>query len=183
MKSTILGFLEDHYLSWAAFQPSDLVFRDVFLRDCAANHCGKYGKTWTCPPGIGDVNSHRSRLSTFPEAILFQQVFPLEDPYDVDGMDVGRKTIMNHAYTLSDRLRKEPGEAMFLAAGSCELCHPCSYPEKPCRFPEKAMISMEALGVDVYDIAKKTGLKYYHGPNTVTYFVMVFFREGSPCRP
>lgn len=183
MKESIVRRLGEAGLPWGEVRPTDLLFRDEYLLECAANHCGKFGKTWTCPPGLGDVGKHRASVLSFPSAILFQEIFPLEDSYDLDGMDSGRRKIMDFAYALGDSLRKESGEFLFLGAGSCELCSPCGYPSVPCRFPEKAMISLEALGTDVYDLAKKAGLRYYNGPATVTYFILVLFREDSSCRP
>ena len=49
--------------------------------------------------------------------------------------------------------------------------------DEPCRFPEKALPSLEAYGVDVYNTTKDTDLKYINGQNTVTFFGMVLFRE------
>ena len=182
MREAIVSRLGEVGLPWGEIRTADIVFRDDFLRGCASNHCGKYGKTWTCPPGLGDVGELRSRVLAFPSGILFQETSPLEDAYDLEGMDSSRRKIMAFAYDLGGRLGKESGEILFLGAGSCELCSPCSYPSAPCRFPAKAMASLEALGIDVYDLAKKANLRYYHGPATVTYFILVLFREESVCR-
>lgn len=183
MRETIVRCLGEAGLPWGEIRTADIVFRDDFLRGCAANHCGKYGKTWTCPPGLGNVEKMRSRVLAFFSGFLFQETSPLEDAYDVEGMDAARRKIMDFAYDLGERLGQETGEFLFLGAGSCELCSPCSYPSAPCRFPHKAMASLEALGIDVYDLANKADLRYYHGPATVTYFILVLFREDSSCRP
>lgn len=182
MKDRIVQRLGEVGLPWGEIRTTDIVFQDDFLRGCAANHCGKYGRTWTCPPGLGDVGKLRSRVLAFPSGVLFQETSRLEDPYDLEGMDAGRRKIMAFAYDLSARLGTESGEFLFLGAGSCELCSPCSYPSAPCRFPRKAMASLEALGIDVYALAQKAGLRYYHGPATVTYFILVLYREDFPCR-
>ena len=47
------------------------------------------------------------------------------------------------------------------------------------RFPERALPSVESYGIDVYNTVKGTELKYINGPNTVTYFGMVFFDPGE----
>jgi predicted metal-binding protein len=39
----------------------------------------------------------------------------------------------------------------------CYLCETCVFPD-PCRFPEKARPSMQALSIDVYATVKKLGL-------------------------
>ncbi len=62
-----------------------------------------------------------------------------------------------------------------LGAGGCDICEKCTYPNSPCRFPQKAKPSVEASGVDVVTLCKETGLKYINGVNTVTYFSIAFF--------
>jgi hypothetical protein len=47
-----------------------------------------------------------------------------------------------------------------------------------CRFPEKALSSLEGYGLDVYQTALHAGLPYVNGQNTVTYFGMLFFPEN-----
>ena len=67
------------------------------------------------------------------------------------------------------------GESLCLSAGGCRLCERCAkLDDEPCRMPDKAMTSLEACGVDVYNTTKKTELKYINGQNTVTFFGAVF---------
>ena len=44
-----------------------------------------------------------------------------------------------------------------------------------CRFPDRAMSSLEAYGVNVSELAVQCGMRYINGENTVTYFGAVFF--------
>lgn len=181
MIELIVDFLNESGCKWAQVQTRDLIFRDEFIEKCAMNYCGRYKKSWTCPPAIGDVKTHIDHFLRYSQAILFSQVFPLEDPYDVEGMDAGRKVIMEKTYALLDLAKKNHWDVDFLAAGSCSICEKCTYPSDRCRFPEKALISMEALGIDVASLARKYGQKYYNGPLTTTYFAMIFFYEEPPC--
>ena len=67
----------------------------------------------------------------------------------------------------------------FLSLGNegCELCASCTYPDAPCRFPDRAGPSVEAWGINVMLLAKQLGVKYNNGPNTVTYFSMILFGD------
>nr|WP_305142352.1 DUF2284 domain-containing protein [uncultured Acetatifactor sp.] len=40
----------------------------------------------------------------------------------------------------------------------------------PCRFPDMAISSLEAHGINVSRLAAECGMKYINGQNTVTYF-------------
>ena len=66
--------------------------------------------------------------------------------------------------------------ACHLGAGGCGVCDTCAKrTNEPCRFPEKAMPSLEAYGVNVSELARSAGMKYINGQNTVTYFGAVLF--------
>ncbi|MBE6032659.1 MAG: hypothetical protein E7224_05645 [Clostridiales bacterium] len=48
-------------------------------------------------------------------------------------------------------------------------------PDAPCRFPEELSPSVEGYGIFVTPLAKKAGIPYYGGPDTVTYFGLACF--------
>ena len=56
-----------------------------------------------------------------------------------------------------------------LNAGCCTVCKQCTCPDAPCRFPEKAISSMEAYGLLVNQVCTDSGLQYNYGPNTIAY--------------
>ena len=64
-----------------------------------------------------------------------------------------------------------------ISAGSCKRCKDCTYPDKPCRFPELRTSSMEAYGMLVLEVCKANDLQYYYGPTTITYSSCFLIRE------
>lgn len=73
-----------------------------------------------------------------------------------------------------EKIRKEYPEARCLGAGGCRIFEECAYP-KPCRFPQKAISSMEAYGLFVTQVCRDNGVKYYYGEKTITYTSCVLF--------
>ena len=60
---------------------------------------------------------------------------------------------------------------LHLGAGGCNICPVCARVENhPCRFPDMAISSLEAHGINVSRLAAECGMKYINGQNTVTYF-------------
>ena len=177
MREIIEKFLRDEGMGYCAIDPKTIVFRTEFLEKCQMNYCGRYNRSWSCPPAIGDVAEIQKKTVSYPEGFLFQMVFPLEDDYDVEGMDKGRSVIMKKTLKLNSLLQKTKADFLLLSAGSCMICEHCTYPDKPCRHKDMLLVSMEALGIDVSVIARAGGLRYYHGPRTVTYFSLCCFRE------
>lgn len=158
---------------------SQIVLSAEFRRICESNQCGGYGKCWMCPPYIGPVEELMAKVRSYPRALLYQTIYEIEDSYDIEGMfEAGA----NHAQ-VSQRLQTEMASIigkpiLHLTCGGCHLCPTCAKrSEEPCRFPDKALPSLEGYGVDVYNTTKDTPLKYINGQNTVTYFGMILFSE------
>ena len=132
-----------------------------------------------CPPFIGEINELMAKVSSFSGGILYQTIHEIEDSFDIEGMfDAGRK----HAHTsvcIEEKLRPlKLTDYLHLSCGGCHICEVCSKKtDEPCRFPDKALSSVEGYGVDVYNTTKDTPLKYINGQDTVTYFGMVLFEE------
>ena len=148
---------------------------------CAANRCGLYGKCWVCPPDVGPIEETMAKVRRFPKGLWYQRYSDLEDSFDFEGMVEAKKEFVRVSQRLNEQLDTLfKGEYLHLGGGGCGLCETCSKTAgEPCRFPEKAMSSIEAYGVDVYNTTKNTELKYINGQDTVTYFGMVLFEEEA----
>ena len=66
-------------------------------------------------------------------------------------------------------LREQHADVLALGAGCCTLCKKCTYPDEPCRFPDKQISSMEAYGLVVLEVCKANNLPYYYGKCTISY--------------
>ena len=162
-----------HELAWLA--PCDVPF-DARVREmCASNRCGLYAKTWTCPPAVGDWEALRDECYTYAHALVFTTKHVLEDDFDFEGIQQSGVLHKQLDRTLDEQLGAEKIPHLLYSAGGCSLCKACTYPDAPCRHPERVHRSMEACGIDVGALARKCGLKYNNGPQTVTYFSMLLF--------
>lgn len=160
----------------ASVSVRDIPFDPSFRELCRQNACGQYGKSWMCPPHIGDIRELIARAQTYQNAVLYQIVRPLEDSFDFEGMMAAAHEINRISLHLRRMLSAAASEALVLAAGACLLCERCTLPDgEPCRFPQLAAPSLEAYGVDVSRLCAACGLPYVNGANTVTYFGAVLF--------
>ena len=146
------------------------------VRDmCAVNSCGMYGKRWSCPPGCGELEDLRKRLQEYSGGVLIQSVGNLEDNFDAETMMETETHQKERLLKLQKMLLEEQADVLVLGAGCCTHCRECTYPDAPCRFPEKACASMEAYGLFVTQVCRDNGLYYHHGERTVTYTACVLF--------
>ena len=140
------------------------------VRDmCRDNKCGKYGKSWSCPPGCGSLEELEGKLKSYSSGILVQTVSKLKSSFDWNGMVAAGELHKEQQEKLRRELQKDYPGLLTLGAGTCSRCKSCTYPDEPCRFPELMTVSMEACGLFVSRICKANGLPYNYGENTVCY--------------
>lgn len=164
----------------AAVIPQEkIVLSAEFRRICESNSCGNYGRCWMCPPDCGSVESAMEAVRSYPFGLLYQTIGTLEDSYDIEGMrDAARAHAMvtRRLQQAAPALLEKP--FLHLTCGGCHLCEVCAKKTgEPCRHPDLALPSMEGSGIDVYNTAKDTDLKYINGQNTVTYFGILLWEE------
>ncbi len=172
----VLSVLEDFKKDFHeyAIGDTDLVqFQEGVAAMCRMNYCGMYGRTWMCPPGVGDYRKLEKQFRLYRRFFVFTTKHEIEDSFDIEGMGRGKDAHRLVQDKVQEALRGLP--CRLLGAGGCGICAKCSYPDVPCRFPEKAVPSMEACGINVVELSRDMGIHYINGQNTVTYFSMVFF--------
>lgn len=164
------GFSHAGAINTAALRPLQAV-RDM----CADGRCQRYGKCWSCPPGCGTLEETSARMARYERGLLLQTTGELEDDFDVETMtETGEKHKELFA-AFAQKLRQRFPDCLPLTAGTCTLCKTCTYPDAPCRFPDKMLSSMEAYGLLVSDVCTASGLGYYYGPRTITYTACILF--------
>lgn len=147
----------------------DLTFMQEVRDMCAADKCHLYNKSWACPPACGSIEECAAQAQKYSRGIVVQSTGELEDSFDIEGIEALSDTHKQRFLSLSESLRKAFPDMLPLGAGGCNLCETCTYPDAPCRFPDKAIPSMEAYGLLVSNVCERSNLPYYYGPNTLTY--------------
>lgn len=157
----------------------NIVLNTEFRGMCEVNRCGVYNRCYMCPPDIGPAEALMAKVRSYDRGILYQTINELEDSFDFEGMTEAKKRFVQVNQRVLDALKPVVGEdALFLGGGGCGLCEVCAkITGEPCRFPDRAMSSVEGYCMDVYNTTKTTPLKYINGANTVTYFGIVLFME------
>ncbi len=140
------------------------------VRDmCAVNTCGMYAKRWSCPPGCGQISECEKKMKQYKYGILVQTVGDIEDSLDFEGIMEVKATHDERFNKCTDALKEVCEDLLILGDGGCNRCKECTYPDEPCRFPDKAHASMEAFGLYVADVCKKNNVAYNYGPEKMCY--------------
>lgn len=158
------------------FTTTDMLqFKDEVRKLCEANYCGHYGKSWACPPGVGTVEECKARALKYKNVFVFTTKNDIEDSFDFEGMMEAKEIHDAVCDRVVEFFKTMKPDCYSLSGESCSRCSKCTYPDAPCRFPEKLSPSVESIGVQVNDLAKTVNVNYINGQNTVTYFGCILF--------
>lgn len=179
--SILLPTVQNAGFECSGYTPASKLKVNAEVRSmCAANRCRSYDKNWMCPPTCGTLETYSTAIGKRSTCIVVQTVATLEDEFDIEGMIEAERLHKERfaSFVMSARAILEANQASHvseqqptlpLSAGACTVCPSCSYPESPCRNPEKAFVSMEAAGLLVSDVCEAAGIPYFHGKGTLAY--------------
>lgn len=160
---------ETGFTAWAPLDVSTIELKPEVRDMCATNTCGQYDKRWSCPPGCGTLEECTQQLKGYTHGILVQTCGEIEDGFDFEAIMEIEQEHKEHLSEMYSALRETEQNVLALGAGCCTQCAKCTYPDEPCRFPEKQVSSMEAYGMVVLEVCKANGLQYYYGSDKMAY--------------
>lgn len=152
----------------------DIILENQVRAFCKENKCNKFNKTWCCPPVIGEVSYYMDLVKKYKNAIIFYETLDCdtsdkEDPYRK------MKIFQDKSILLKEELVNKGYDFLIYGAGTCMICKKCIYPLKPCLHPGKPVISMEAIGINVFKTLKENNIEYPDIPNTMTFYGCIFY--------
>ena len=146
-----------------------LVFMPEVRDMCSSGRCQMYGKNWRCPPGCGSIEEAAERAAKYSFGMIVQTIGQMEDDFDYETIKETEEKHKKSFTLLVEQLRKRYDDMLPMGAGTCSICKTCTYPDAPCRFPDKAVSSMEAYGLWVSKVCELSGVPYNNGKQTITY--------------
>jgi predicted metal-binding protein len=154
----------------------DIVVDERVRLKCLVPCCVDYG-TLMCPPNVMPISEFREILARYHHAILIQ----IEIPFTQEDVQTGsdetrladlfetkeyekrwRSLLFPRLYDILEALEAAAFGlgyrfAAALGASRCYVCEECSR-RGPCKVPFRGRPSMEAMGIDVVETAKRAGL-------------------------
>jgi len=159
------------------FKPSEIIFSKEVRDLCEGNCCGMYNKSWACPPAVGSIEVCIEKCHAYDKAMLFTTATEVASSFDMKGWM--RARVEHEALTdqVADVFRRYDENALILSTEGCTVCKKCTYPDAPCRFPDRMYPATESFAIMVMQMAPALKVKYNNGVNTVTYFSLILFNE------
>ena len=162
-------------LGYFFIDPKKLEFSER-VRTVCRQECPRYGKTWACPPAVGEVSECRRRCLGYENCLMIatatevSSVSNMREALDTRG---GHEDITNEVGAL---LREQGIEAYILSTEACGICERCAYLDgEPCRHPEKMHPCVESHGINLIPALEENGLEFQFGGNVVTWVSLLFY--------
>jgi predicted metal-binding protein len=155
----------------AVINTADILFVPDFRKACEMNTCGNFGKNWMCPPAVGTTEDLQDQVLELQHGVVIQTVYQLQDSFDFEGMQTAGEKHENVFRNIFDYIQSSIQHTAFLPlnVGACKFCKECNFlVEERCRFPDKAVASLEAHCIDVNALLTKYDIPYNNGPDTVS---------------
>ena len=150
--------------------PKTLKFLPEVRDMCAADKCRHYNRSWACPPACGTLEEWAEKASRYSKGILLQTVGDIEDTLDFEAiMEIAKANAENFIRFTDVILDEDHLDCLPLAVGGCTRCKQCTYPDAPCRFPDRNFSSMEATGLMVNQVCTDNGVPYNYGKGKMAY--------------
>lgn len=178
MHALIDNALKTGFSAAGELNPEALEFLPEVRAMCAVDRCHSYGKNWTCPPACGTVDDATREAAGYRRGLLVQTVGQLEDDFDWETIAATSAKHRRNFEVFTAYMQQTFTQLMPMGAGACSICDACTYPDEPCRFPDKAFPPMEAYGLFVSRVCERSGMKYNHGPQTISFTSCYLFNEN-----
>ena len=117
------------------------------------------------------------RCLSYPHALLITTMTEVDDIEDLEGTLATRGSHEEITRQVGELFRAQRAEVYPLSTESCAICQQCTYPEAPCRHPDRMFPCVESHGVLLTDTMERFGIDFQAGGNVVTWFSLILYRD------
>ena len=160
------------------FETEELTFSPR-VRYICETECPRYGKSWACPPGCGTVEDCQARCLRCPHGLLITTMTEVSDIADIRETLNTRGGHEEITRAVRELFRAQGLEPYVLSTESCALCEECTYPDAPCRHPDRMFPCVESQGILVTELSERHGIGFWAEGNIVTWFSLLLFDEEA----
>ena len=157
--------------------PKSLEFSERIRYICSAE-CPMYGKSWACPPGVGEVSRCKELCQSYNSCLMIGTITECADIADINATLATRgphEAITNQVGALLRQLGADP---YILSTEACAECDRCAILDgQSCRFPERMHPCVESHGINLVPTLEENGLEFIYSDNVITWYSLLFFNE------
>ncbi len=163
--------------TYSFIDPAGLEFSQRIRYICQAE-CPMYGKSWACPPGVGEVEECERKCLSYEKCLLIGTVTETRDIADIEATLATRPEHERITNQVRDLFREQGLKPYILSSEACAVCSRCAFLDGlPCRLPGKMHPCVESHGIVLTKTLEELGLEFQYGSNIITWYSLLFFNE------
>ena len=171
------GLSELPLYTYVYIDPKQLEFSERIRYICKAE-CPMYGKTWACPPAVGEVDACAKKCLGYENCLMIGTITEIEDIYSMEAALASRPDHEKITNQVRDLMRQQGVEPYILSTEACAICERCAFLDGlPCRLPGRMHPCVESHGINLIPALEENGLDFQYGDNMVTWYSLLFFNE------
>ena len=161
--------------AYAFIDPRDLEYSRR-IRHICKEECPMYGKTWACPPAVGEVEECEKKCRSYGSCLLIGTIAEVEDIADIHETLATRPDHEKVTNQVRDLMKEQGVQPYILSTEACAVCERCAYLDGlPCRLPGKMHPCVESHGINLIPVLEENGLEFQYGGNVVTWYSLLFY--------
>ena len=158
-------------------EPADLEFSNR-IRWICEHECPMYGRSWACPPGVGSVESCKTKCFGYNKCLMISTITEVQDIADINETLSTRSAHEKITNQVRDLMREQGVNPYILSTEACAECSRCAILDGlPCRLPGRMHPCVESHGINILSLLEQKGLSFQYGENVVTWFSLLFYNE------
>ena len=158
-----------------AFLKTDELLFTERVRHVCREECPRYNTTWACPPAVGTVEECKAACLSYPDMLMISTVTEVSDIANIEETLATRGEHEAITRQVAKLMEEQGSELRVLSTESCAICETCTYPDAPCRHPDKMFPCVESQGILVTEVCEKCGMEFFNG-NIVTWVSLILYR-------
>jgi len=171
------GLAEFPLFSYGFIDPKTLDFTQR-VRYICSSECPMYGKSWACPPAVGEVEDCRAKCLRYENCLLISTLTEVSDIANLEETLATRGDHEAITNSIADLMRAQGVSPYILSTEACAVCDRCAWLDgQPCRFPERMHPCVESHGINVIPAMEEIGIPFISGTNLVTWVSLLFYNE------
>ena len=163
---------------YAYIDPKSIEFSPR-IRHICKTECPMYGRTWACPPGVGEVETCKEKCLGYENCLLIGTITEVSDGANIIESLSTRPEHEKITNQVRDLFREQGVQPYILSTEACAICDHCAYLDGlPCRMPGRMHPCIESHGINIIPTLEENGLEFYYGSNIITWYSLLFFNES-----
>ena len=148
------------------------------IRYICSSECPMYGRTWACPPAVGEVEECKAKCLAYNQCLVIGTNVELADSANIAESLSTRDAHEKITNQVRDLMREQGVQPYILSTEACAICDRCAYLDGlPCRMPGKMHPCVESHGINIIPTLEANGLEFIYGTNIVTWYSLLFYNE------